>query len=76
MEITIEELIELIVELTGFRGEIMWDTSKPNGQLRRSVNTNSAWQEFDFRTQTDFREGLCKTIDWYLAYKHQLKLKE
>ncbi|RMI03368.1 MAG: GDP-L-fucose synthase, partial [Calditrichaeota bacterium] len=66
MEITIKELIHLIAELTGFKGEIVWDTSKPDGQPRRSLDTSRAWQEFGFRAQTDFREGLRRTIEWYL----------
>ncbi len=73
MEITIKDLLELIVELTGFRGKIVWDTSKPDGQPRRSLNTTRARQEFDFQAQTDFRDGLRQTIDWYLAHRLELK---
>jgi len=65
-EISIKELVELIAELTGFRGEIVWDTSKPNGQPRRRLDTSRAREEFEFKAQVDFREGLKRTIAWYL----------
>jgi GDP-L-fucose synthase len=74
MEITIRVLLELIVELTGFQGEIIWDTSKPDGQPRRSLDTSRAKQAFSFQAQTDFREGLRQTIDWYLAHRHELEI--
>jgi GDP-L-fucose synthase len=64
-EISIKDLVELIAELTGFRGQIRWDTTKPNGQPRRCLDTSRAWGRFGFRATTDFREGLRKTIDWY-----------
>jgi len=64
-EITIEELVTLIAELSGFKGTILWDMSKPDGQPRRCLDTTKAEKEFGFRTQTDFREGLKRTIDWY-----------
>lgn len=73
MEIKIKELLHLIAELTGFQGEIIWDASKPDGQPRRSLDTSRAWQEFGFRAQTDFQEGLRETIDWYLAHRHRLE---
>jgi GDP-L-fucose synthase len=69
MEITIRSLLELIADLTGFKGEIIWDTSKPDGQPRRSLDTNRARQAFGFQAQTDFREGLRKIIDWYLSHR-------
>jgi GDP-L-fucose synthase len=72
MEITIKALLELIVELIGFQGNIVWDASKPDGQPRRSLDISRAWQAFGFQAQTDFREGLRKTIDWYLAHRHEL----
>jgi len=64
-EIKIKDLAELIVELTGFEGEIRWDTTKPDGQPRRCLDTTKAEREFGFRAKTDFRDGLRKTIDWY-----------
>ncbi|MCP8305471.1 MAG: GDP-L-fucose synthase [archaeon] len=65
-EISIKELVELIVELTGFKGRIIWDKAKPDGQPRRTLDTTKAFKEFGFRAETDFREGLKKTIQWYL----------
>jgi len=64
-EISIKNLVELICELTGFDGEIEWDTSKPDGQPRRCLDTNKAKREFGFEVRTPFREGLKKTIEWY-----------
>jgi GDP-L-fucose synthase len=64
-EISIRELAELIVELTGYTGKIVWDASQPDGQPRRMLDTGRAFREFGFRAQTSFREGLKKTIDWY-----------
>jgi len=64
-EIKIKELVELIAELTGFKGEIKWDTTKPDGQPRRCLNTTKAEKEFGFKANTDFREGLKNTIEWY-----------
>ena len=75
IEITIKELLELIVELTGFKGDIVWDASKPDGQPRRSLDTSRARQEFGFQAQTDFREGLRKTIDWYMTHRHELRFE-
>jgi GDP-L-fucose synthase len=64
-EISIRELVALIGELCGFRGEIRWDSSKPDGQPRRCLDVSKAEREFGFRAQTDFRDGLRKTIEWY-----------
>ncbi|MDP3040974.1 MAG: NAD-dependent epimerase/dehydratase family protein, partial [Deltaproteobacteria bacterium] len=65
-EITIKDLVELITKLTGFKGEIIWDTSKPDGQPRRYLDTSKAEKEFGFKAKTNFEEGLKKTISWYL----------
>ncbi|WP_121820760.1 GDP-L-fucose synthase family protein [Halostella salina] len=64
-EISIRELIELIAELTGFEGEIEWDTSKPDGQPRRCLDTSRAQEEFGWKATTEFEEGLEETIEWY-----------
>ena len=64
-EISIRELAELIGELTGFDGEIVWDTTKPNGQPRRKLDVSRAEELFGFRARTGFREGLQRTIEWY-----------
>jgi GDP-L-fucose synthase len=64
-EISIRELAETIAELTGFEGELVWDTSKPNGQPRRRLDTERAERLFGFRAATLFREGLGRTVAWY-----------
>ena len=64
-EISIRDLTEIIVELTGFKGKVLWDQTKPDGQPRRMLDTSRARNEFGFQAKTDFREGLKKTIDWY-----------
>ena len=64
-EISIKDLVNLIVKLTGYEGEIFWDTSKPNGQPRRGLDTSRAKEYFGFEAQTPFEEGLHRTIEWY-----------
>jgi GDP-L-fucose synthase len=64
-EISIRDLAELIAELTGFEGEIVWDTSMPNGQPRRSLDTSRARELFGFEARTALRDGLERTIAWY-----------
>ena len=66
MEVSIKELANLIAELVGFEGKIVWDKTKPDGQPRRCLDTSRASKEFGFRAKTDFRKGLQKTIEWYL----------
>jgi GDP-L-fucose synthase len=66
-EISIKELVGLIVKQTGFKGDIAWDSTKPDGQPRRCLDTKKAYEEFGFRAKTDFEEGLKKTIEWYRA---------
>ncbi|HUH67038.1 MAG TPA: GDP-L-fucose synthase [Syntrophales bacterium] len=70
-EISIRDLVGLIVELTGFTGKIIWDKTKPDGQPRRMLDTTRAFNEFGFRARTDFREGLAKTIEWYRSHRSQ-----
>jgi len=64
-EITIKDLAGVIARLTGFAGKINWDTSKPDGQPRRMLDTSRAAAEFGFKAKTHFEEGLKKTIEWY-----------
>jgi GDP-L-fucose synthase len=64
-EITIRELAGLICELCGFKGELRWDPSKPDGQPRRCLDTRRAHEEFGFTATTRFRDGLMNTIAWY-----------
>lgn len=73
-EITIRELVELIKELTGFRGDVRWDTSKPDGQPRRRLDTSRARERFGFEARTDFRTGLRATIDWYLQQRQEVQV--
>ncbi len=66
-EISIKDLVELIAKLTGFRGAIRWDASKPDGQPRRCLDVSRAEREFGFRAETSFEDGLRTTIEWYRA---------
>lgn len=66
-EITIRELVKLIAELTDYRGDIIWDTSRPDGQPRRSLDTTKGRDEFGFDAKVDMEEGLRNTIDWYTS---------
>lgn len=64
-EISIKDLAEMIARLTGFEGKLVWDTTKPNGQPRRALDTSRAAEYFGWRACTPFEEGLRQTIDWY-----------
>jgi GDP-L-fucose synthase len=64
-EISIKDLVETIVRLTGFDGKLVWDTSKPNGQPRRGLDVSRAQKLFNFRAGTPLEEGLRRTIVWY-----------
>lgn len=64
-EISIKDLVETICKLMNFEGSIVFDTSKPNGQPRRCLDVTKAEQEFGFKSQVGFEEGLRETIDWY-----------
>lgn len=64
-EKSIHELATLISQLTGYQGKLVWDTTKPNGQPRRALDTSKAEMYFGFKAQTPFEVGLKKTIDWY-----------
>jgi GDP-L-fucose synthase len=65
-EITIKQLASLISELAGFTGKIIWDTSKPDGQPKRRLDVSKAKKEFGFEAKIDFKEGLKRTIKWYM----------
>jgi GDP-L-fucose synthase len=65
-EISIKNLVNLICKIMGYKGEIRWDTSKPDGQPRRKLDTSKAEKEFKFKSKVNFEKGLKKTIDWYL----------
>ena len=66
-EIKIKDLVELIAKLTGFKGEIRWDASKPDGQPRRCLDTSKAKELMGWEAQVGFEEGLKKTIEWFEA---------
>jgi GDP-L-fucose synthase len=71
MEISIGDLVKLIAELTGFRGRLDFDSSKPDGQPRRRLETSRARERFGWQAETDFRTGLKATIDWYVAHREE-----
>ena len=72
-EISIRELAQVIARLTGFTGQVTWDTSKPNGQPRRGLDVSRAEQQFGFRAQTSFEAGLQRTIEWYMQHLAELE---
>ncbi|MGV8026790.1 MAG: GDP-L-fucose synthase family protein [Anaerolineaceae bacterium] len=72
-EISIKDLIHLIADLTGYQGSFHWDTSKPNGQPRRCLDTNRAKNYFGFQAQVSFKEGLKRTVAWYQENKGRIK---
>ena len=67
VETSIRELAETIADVTGFEGEIVWDTSMPNGQPRRQLDASRAEELFGFRARTPLREGIERTVAWYRA---------
>jgi dTDP-glucose 4,6-dehydratase/GDP-L-fucose synthase len=71
-EISINDLVELIADLTGFEGEIQWDTTKPDGQMRRRLDTSRAEERFGWTAETDFQAGLRATIDWYERNREEI----
>jgi GDP-L-fucose synthase len=71
-EISIKDLVEIIVRMTGFTGKITFDTSKPNGQPRRALDTSRAERLFGFKAGTSFLDGLQATIDWYRQKRKEL----
>ena len=72
-EISIKDLIGKIAAVTGFTGRVVWDTSKPNGQPRRQLDTRRAEERFGFQAQIGFDEGLRQTVDWYLRERQEIR---
>ncbi len=72
-EIRIKDLVELIARLTGFQGRLVWDTTKPNGQPRRALDTTRAERYFGFRAATPLEIGLQRTIEWYREFRQSGK---
>ena len=68
-EISIKDLVNLITKLTGFKGKVIWDKTKPDGQPRRMLDTTKAEKEFGFKAMTCFEKGLKKTIEWYISIR-------
>jgi GDP-L-fucose synthase len=64
-EVVIKDLVEMIAGLTGFKGQIKWQSDRPDGQPRRQLDTRRAFEKFGFRAHTSLEQGLQKTIDWY-----------
>jgi GDP-L-fucose synthase len=75
-ELPIRELVEIIVKLVGFAGEVRWDAGKPDGQPRRAVDGSRARELFGFEAEVSFEEGLRRTIDWYLANRAEAEQRE
>lgn len=71
-EISIKDLVDLIVQLTGFKGKIIWDTTKPDGQPKRCLDTTKAYNEFGFKAKTNFKVGIKKTIEWYKSIANKV----
>jgi GDP-L-fucose synthase len=71
MEISINDLAGLIARMCGFKGEIVWDATQPDGQPRRALDVHKAEEFFGFRARTDFESGLKRTIDWYTRQVHE-----
>jgi GDP-L-fucose synthase len=69
MEISIKDLASLIAKLVGFQGRIVWDSSKPDGQPRRSLDTTRAAEKFGFRARVPFEQGLRETVEWYREHR-------
>lgn len=74
-ELPIRELVEIIVELVGFEGEVRWDTSKPDGQPRRGVDGSRARDRFGFNAAISFDEGLRRTLEWFLTHRTEAEAR-
>ena len=72
-EITIRDLVDLIVRLTEFQGEVRWDSSKPDGQPRRALDTTRARKAFGFAAATSFEDGMRTTVAWYEAHRSEIR---
>jgi GDP-L-fucose synthase len=75
-EMPIRELVEQVVEATGFEGEVRWDDTKPDGQPRRRVDASRAHDEFGFEAHTAFPDGLRRTVEWYLANREAAEARD
>jgi GDP-L-fucose synthase len=75
-EISIKELTEMIIRLTGFEGKLVWDTEKPNGQPRRGLDVSRAKEYFGWQAQVPFEEGMRRTIEWFKENKERIESRE
>jgi GDP-L-fucose synthase len=73
-EIAIHDLAKMIAEEVGFSGRMVWDTTKPNGQPRRCLDVSRAQKYFGFRARQRLREGIAKTVTWYLAHRSKIRV--
>lgn len=74
-EVPIRELVEMIVSIVGFEGDVRWDESKPDGQPRRNVDPSRAREAFGFEASTSLEDGLRRTVDWYLANRESAEAR-
>jgi GDP-L-fucose synthase len=74
-ELLIRELVEIIVDLVGFEGEVRWDSTKPDGQPRRGVDGSRARELFGFTAATSFADGLQRTLDWFLSHRTEAEAR-
>jgi GDP-L-fucose synthase len=75
-EIPIKELATVIAEVVGFEGELVWDTTKPDGQPRRQLDTSFAAEQIGFEARTSFRDGLERTVEWYLGHRAEAEARD
>jgi len=72
-EASIQEVVATLADITGFRGKLVWDSRRPDGQIRRLFDVGKARRELGFEAQVSLREGLKRTVDWYRQYRHQAR---
>ena len=72
-ETSVRDVVETLATITGFQGEIVWDSSRPDGQARRVFDVSRAKQEMGFECSTSLEEGLRQTVDWYRAHRHEAR---
>ena len=71
LEISIKDLAETVAAATGFEGEIIWDTTKPNGQPRRQLDVSRAKEQFGFEAEVSFADGMARTVEWFRSHQGQ-----
>jgi nucleoside-diphosphate-sugar epimerase len=73
MEASIREVVETLADITGFRGDLVWDSDRPDGQSRRLFDVSKAERDLNFRPRTSLREGLALTLDWYQTHRAEAR---